>query len=190
MTKINRKIVATSVVSPEDPRPVLPVNPRPETLPGTTYKVKTPLSDAALYVTINDCDGRPFEIFVNSKAMEHFQWTVAVTRLVSMVFRQRGDLGVLCEELRSIADPKGGYFKKGGRFMPSLVAEIGDVIESHCVGLGLIERDDSLAEAARAMVAEKAAGAVGQTCAKCGDAAVVVMDGCLTCTSCGESKCN
>ena len=112
---------------------------RPEALPGTTYKVKTPVSEHALYVTINDMvlnpgteheERRPFEIFINSKNMEHFQWIVAVTLMASAVFRKGGDVSFVSEELRSVFDPKGGYFKPGtGKYMPSLVAEIGEIID-------------------------------------------------------------
>ena len=121
---------------------------RPEMLLGSTYKIKTPLSEHALYVTINDIVlnpgtphelRRPFELFINSKNMDHFQWIVALTRIVSAVFRKGGDVTFLVEELRSVFDPKGGYFKKGGRFMPSLVAEIGDVLESHLRLIGLLK---------------------------------------------------
>ena len=111
---------------------------RPEMLLGSTYKIKTPLSEHALYITVNDIvlnegteheQRRPFEIFINSKNMEHFQWVLALTRIISAVFRKGGDVTVLVEELRSVFDPSGGYFKKGGKFMPSLVAEIGEVIK-------------------------------------------------------------
>jgi hypothetical protein len=111
---------------------------RPEMLLGSTYKIKTPLTEHALYVTINDVIlnpgtehelRRPFEIFINSKNMDHFQWIVALTRIISAVFRKGGDVTFLVEELRSVFDPRGGYFKKGGKYMPSLVAEIGDAIE-------------------------------------------------------------
>ena len=110
---------------------------RPEQLAGSTYKIKTPLSDHALYVTINDIVlnpgtehelRRPFEIFINSKNMEHFQWIVALTRIISAVFRKGGDVAFLVEELHSVFDPGGGYLKRGGRHVPSLVAEIGTVI--------------------------------------------------------------
>ncbi len=120
---------------------------RPEMLLGSTYKVKTPLSEHALYVTINDVilnpgteheQRRPFEIFINSKNMEHFQWIVALTRIISAVFRKGGDVTFLVEELRSVFDPRGGYFKKGGKYMPSLVAEIGDAIECHMRTIGLL----------------------------------------------------
>ena len=123
---------------------------RPEMLVGSTYKIKTPLSEHALYVTINDVIlnpgtehelRRPFEIFINSKNMEHFQWIVALTLIISAVFRKGGDVTFLVDELRSVFDPKGGYFKKGGRYMPSLVAEIGDAIESHLRAIGLIAGD-------------------------------------------------
>jgi hypothetical protein len=113
---------------------------RPEALAGSTYKIKTPMSDHALYLTINDIvlnEGtdhelrRPFEVFINSKNMDHFQWIVALTRVLSAVFRKGGDCTFLVEELKAVFDPQGGYFKPGGKFMPSLVAEIGWAIEDH-----------------------------------------------------------
>jgi len=187
---------------------------RPEMLIGSTYKVKTPLSEHALYVTINDIVlnhgtehelRRPFEIFINSKNMDHFQWIVALTRIVSAVFRKGGDVTFLVEELRSVFDPRGGYFKKGGKYMPSLVAEIGDAIECHMRMIGLL-KDDGLDEHQKKLVAEKRAqyeaskGSVepagagdfpegAQLCNKCQTKAAIVMDGCLTCLNCGESKC-
>jgi hypothetical protein len=206
--KIDQKIVGYSVVKLDEPVSATSYEnrtfhhektPRPSILPGATYKVKTPLSDHALYITINDIvfnqgtsyeTQRPFEIFINSKAMEHFQWIVALTRIISAVFRKGGECAFLVEELRSVFDPKGGYFKKGGKYMPSLVAEIGDVIEQHLTRLGLYERDESLVEAAKVMVAEKVESKKpGQLCDKCGDYAVVLLDNCLTCLSCGSSKC-
>jgi len=191
---------------------------RPEMLIGSTYKVKTPLSEHALYVTINDIIlnhgtenelRRPFEIFINSKNMDHFQWIVALTRIISAVFRKGGDVTFLVEELRSVFDPRGGYFKKGGKYMPSLVAEIGDAIECHMRMIGLL-KDDGLDEHQKKLIAEKrvqfeAAAGTGrgtvdkqdggefpegaQLCIKCHTKATVKMDGCLTCLNCGESKC-
>lgn len=172
---------------------------RPDVLSGTTYKIKTPLSEHALYVTINniilnantpnECI-HPFEIFINSKAMEHFQWIVALTRIASAVFRKGGDVTFLIEELRSVFDPKGGYFKKG-KYMPSLVAEIGSVIEQHLTSLGLYMPDNSLVIAAQEMLKEKTqpSNAAGSYCLACGEYAVVMVDGCATCKSCGDSKC-
>ena len=196
---------------------------RPEELEGRTYKIKTPLSEHALYVTINDVIlnrdtehevRRPFEIFINSKNMDHFQWIVALTRIVSAVFRKGGDCTFLVEELRSVFDPRGGYFKKGGRFMPSLVAEIGDVIETHLRSIGMLEEEGldehqkRFIQAKRAEIAEKEAKPVetsnqvaadceepgtfpegAQLCGKCHTKAMVQMDNCLTCLNCGESKC-
>lgn len=188
---------------------------RPEMLLGSTYKIKTPLSEHALYVTINDIvlnpgteheQRRPFEVFINSKNMEHFQWIVALTRIISAVFRKGGDVTFLVDELRSVFDPRGGYFKKGGRYMPSLVAEIGDAIESHLRSIGLI-KGDGLEEHQRRLVDDKRAayeslngaqndegGEVefpenAQFCNACGVKAVVQLDGCMTCLSCGDSKC-
>jgi hypothetical protein len=122
---------------------------RPPVLRGSTYKIKTPQSEHAMYVTINDIvlnEGtehelrRPFEVFINSKNMDHFQWIVALTRIMSAVFRKGGDVTFLVEELHSVFDPRGGYFKKGGRYMPSLVAELGTVIEQHLISIGLLEK--------------------------------------------------
>ena len=187
---------------------------RPEMLVGSTYKIKTPLSEHALYVTINDIIlnpgtqhelRRPFEIFINSKNMDHFQWIVALTRIISAVFRKGGDVTFLVEELRSVFDPRGGYFKKGGKYMPSLVAEIGDAIECHLRMIGML-KDDGLDEHQKKLVAEKRAqyeSAVAgsnteasgdfpegaQLCVKCHTKAAIQMDGCLTCLNCGESKC-
>ncbi len=188
---------------------------RPETLFGSTYKIKTPLSEHALYVTINDIIlnqdtpyevRRPFEIFINSKNMDHFQWIVALTKIISAVFRKGGDVTFLVEELRSVFDPAGGYFKKGGKFMPSLVAEIGDVIHRHLVMIGML-REEGLDEQQKKLIEEKRAQyeasidmkdpgrasdfpAGALLCQKCNTKAMIQMDGCLTCLNCGESKCS
>ena len=189
---------------------------RPDVLLGSTYKVKTPLSEHALYVTINDVIlnagtphelRRPFEIFINSKNMDHFQWIVALTRIISAVFRKGGDVTFLVEELKAVFDPRGGYFKKGGKYMPSLVAEIGDAIENHLRAIGLIKNDGpdehqqklidekrSQFEQTRQQASSTAEETSGfpdssQLCVKCNTKAVIVMDGCLTCLNCGDSKC-
>ena len=225
-TKIAKKIISFSVVKPEEKKSVENAAPkrihmnetveRPEVLVGSTYKVKTPLSEHALYVTINDmilnqgtdheCR-QPYEIFINSKSMDHFQWVVALTRVISAVFRKGGDVCFLVEELKAVFDPKGGYFKKGGKFMPSLVAEIGDAIESHMKMIGLI-KEKGLDEHQQKLVDQKraeyeargnAANSGGDSktsfpasaslCSKCSTKAAVMMDGCMTCLNCGESKC-
>ncbi len=138
---------------------------RPEVLVGSTYKVKSPLFEHALYVTINDIvlnpgtrheSRRPFEIFVNSKNMDHFQWVVAITRIMSAVFRKGGDVTFLVEELKAVFDPRGGYFKAGGVYMPSIVAEIGAVVEDHLKSIGMI-LDDNLTPEQHALIAEKRA---------------------------------
>ncbi len=198
---------------------------RPEVLIGSTYKIKTPVSDHAMYVTINDIvlnegtvheQRRPFEIFINSKNLDHFQWIVALTRIMSAVFRKGGDVAFLVDELKAVFDPRGGYWQKGGRFMPSIIAELGHIIERHLQSIGLLEKTE-LDEHQKQLIAEKraefearsavtglvSAGAnaapfdadspfpVGaQLCSKCHTAAAVMMDGCMTCLNCGESKCN
>lgn len=138
---------------------------RPETLVGSTYKLKTPLFEHALYVTINDIvlnagseheQRRPFEIFINSKNMDHFQWIVALTRIMSAVFRKGGDVTFLVDEMKAVFDPKGGYFKAGGVYMPSLVAELGSIVEEHLKAIGMMH-DPEMSDAQRALIAEKRA---------------------------------
>jgi len=187
---------------------------RPEMLVGSTYKVKTPLSEHALYVTINDVvlnadteheQRRPFEVFINSKNMEHFQWIVALTRIISAVFRKGGDVTFMVEELQAVFDPRGGYFKKGGKYIPSLVAEIGDVIEQHMQRIGLLDvpeleahqkqliadkrRQFEEAEGVKLDASGQSFPESAQLCTKCSTRAAVQMDGCMTCLNCGDSKC-
>jgi len=136
---------------------------RPDVLIGSTYKIKSPLVEHAMYVTINDIVlnagtehelRRPFEIFINSKSMEHFQWIVALTRILSAVFRKGGDVTFLVEEMKAVFDPRGGYFKGGGVYMPSLVADLGGIVEDHLKAIGLLH-DPELSEEQRALIAEK-----------------------------------
>lgn len=232
--KIEKKIKGYSVVKPEEktaaapaPADVAPVAApvqvmhesieRPDALVGSTYKIKTPMIDHALYVTINDIvlnpgtaheQRRPFEIFINSKAMDQFQWIVGLTRIMSAVFRKGGDVVFLVEEMKAVFDPHGGYWKPGGVFMPSLVAEIGATLERHLKFIGLIEAPE-LSDSQRQLIADKraaydaaqapaaapAASSEGSfpptatLCAKCNTKALVLMDGCQTCLNCGYSKC-
>ncbi|MEE9332059.1 MAG: NrdJb [Methylophilaceae bacterium] len=226
--KIDKKITAYNLVTPESKEEKAKAEAaasnvvamgeplkRPDTLVGSTYKIKTPVTEHALYITINDVimhedtpqeHRRPFEIFINSKNMEHFQWIVALTRVMSAVFRKGGDVTFLVEELKSVFEPSGGYFKKGGKFVPSLVAEIGEVVEKHLQNIGMLEKEgldehqQKLVEEKRAEYHEKHAkpdeemntegfpkGA--QLCNKCNHKSAIIMDGCLTCLNCGESKC-
>jgi len=191
---------------------------RPEVLVGSTYKLKTPehVSPHAMYITINDIilnEGtehelrRPFEVFINSKNMDHFQWIVALTRIMSAVFRKGGDVTFLVEELHSVFDPRGGYWNKG-KFMPSLISEIGDVIETHLIKIGMLkapepdEHQKKMIEKKRAEIenarqessdqSDTEAGtfpANAELCRKCNQKALIMMDGCMTCLSCGDSKC-
>ncbi|MBT5572944.1 MAG: NrdJb, partial [Nitrosomonadales bacterium] len=185
---------------------------RPDKITGSTYKVKTPVTEHALYITINDVimnEGteqehrRPFEIFVNSKNMEHFQWIVGLTRVMSAVFRKGGDLTFLIEELESVFDPNGGYYKKGGKYVPSLVAELGQVLEEHLKNIGMLkvtlpeEHQQQLIDEKKAEYLKKNPDKLdesgfpkdAQLCNKCQTKAAIMMDGCLTCLNCGESKC-
>ncbi len=187
---------------------------RPEILVGSTYKVKTPISDHAMYVTINDIvlnqntddeKRRPFEIFINSKNLDHYQWIVALTRVISAVFRKGGDVTFLVDELKAVFDPRGGYWQSGGKFMPSIIAELGYIVEKHLISIGLLttteldEHQKELLEKKREEYenAKKQQDAFSkseypegaQLCAKCNETAVIMLDGCMTCLACGDSKC-
>jgi len=236
--KLQGKITAFKVLPTEQPQQPEPVAgepaaeenvihmhetvQRPERLMGTTYKLKTPehVSEHSLFITINDIvlnEGteheirRPFEIFINSKSLEHYQWIVALTRIISAVFRKGGDITFLVDELRSVFDPKGGYWNNG-KYVPSLIAEIGNVIEQHLKEIGLLKQEtdphqqafleQKRAEFGHAQVpstgsanTESAEADAGfppnaSLCGKCFTKAVVMKDGCLTCLNCGDSKCS
>jgi hypothetical protein len=235
-TRIEKRIVKFRVHKPEEPsaQPAAPAEEmtrgrdgrtakvirmheeiqRPEVLIGSTYKIKTPVSDHAMYVTINDIvlnegteyeQRRPFEVFINSKNLDHFQWIVALTRIISAVFRKGGDVAFLVDELKAVFDPRGGYWQPGGKFMPSIIAELGYVIEKHLQTIGLM-RKPGLDEHQKKLVEEKRAEFEARTkqqdafakshfpegaalCSKCSTAAVVMMDNCMTCLNCGDSKC-
>jgi len=209
--KIDRKITAYEVKKPADEATqedqkvtaIAPLLERDDILEGNTYKIKTPMSDHAMYITINDVvinagtpdeHRRPFEIFINSKNMEHFMWIVALTRITSAIFRKGGDITFLVEELKAVFDPRGGYYKRGGKYMPSIVAEIGEVIQQHLVSIGMMEGQLSTPELeAKRREAEEKLGAdaiaKGNQCDKCGAMAVIRLDNCNTCLECGDSKC-
>ncbi len=197
---------------------------RPEKLVGSTYKLKVPdhVSSHAMYITINDVilnEGtehelrRPFEVFINSKNLEHYQWIVALTLIMSATFRKGGDITFLVEELKSVFDPRGGYWNKG-KYMPSIIAELGNVIEQHLIDIGMLQApeldahqqqliDEKKAELKATVskttenMEENDTSATGEDawqanashCNKCNHKAVMVRDGCATCLNCGDSKC-
>jgi ribonucleoside-diphosphate reductase alpha chain len=172
---------------------------RPEALPGRTYKLRWPESDHAIYITVNDMmqdsRRRPFEIFINSKNMEHYAWTVALTRMISAVFRRGGDVSFVVEELKAVFDPRGGAWL-GGKYVPSLLAAIGEVLERHMIDIGFLPGPQVKpdAEAAEAQVVNLPADgppkAAQRQCPKCGAASLIHQEGCDLCTSCGYSKCS
>jgi ribonucleoside-diphosphate reductase alpha chain len=177
---------------------------RPETLPGRTYKLRWPESDHAIYITVNDilsADGegpsirRPFEVFINSKNMEHYAWTVALTRMISAVFRRGGDVGFVVEELKAVFDPRGGQWMNG-RYVPSLLAAIGDVIERHMIETGFLateraarQKTDGPKIVSLRNAKDGARDRRPRACPKCGNYALLRQEDCDTCTSCGYSKC-
>jgi ribonucleoside-diphosphate reductase alpha chain len=169
---------------------------RSEKLSGATYKLRWPDSEHAMYVTINDVehDGvrRPFEIFVNSKNLEHYAWVVALTRMISAVFRRGGEVAFVAEELKQVFDPRGGQWRDG-RYVPSLVAAIGDIIERHMVETGFLILPEKLASKMPTGTATAPAATVthvGPICPKCSQPGLVKEAGCLSCYHCGWSKCS
>ena len=166
---------------------------RPAALEGQTYKVKWPGSEHALYITINDIvtagHRRPFEVFINSKNMEHFAWTVALTRMISAVFRRGGDISFVVEELKAVFDPRGGAWMEG-RYIPSILAAIGGVIERHLIDIGFIEGEGlGLKSDPKAELMVVGEAPRGKACPSCGSYDLRMVEGCLTCGSCGHSKC-
>ncbi|WDA12110.1 adenosylcobalamin-dependent ribonucleoside-diphosphate reductase [Paracoccus marcusii] len=166
---------------------------RPAALEGATYKLKWPGSEHAIYITINDIihgnHRRPFEIFINSKNMEHYAWTVALTRMVSAVFRRGGDVSFVVEELKAVFDPRGGAWMQG-RYVPSILAAIGGVIERHLIETGFLAGEGlGLKSDPQAEVMAVGETPRGPACSSCGQYGMRMVEGCMTCPSCGHSKC-
>lgn len=165
---------------------------RPQQLEGNTYKLRWPDSEHAIYITINDIviggHRRPFEVFINSKNMEHFAWTVALTRMISAVFRRGGDISFVVEEMKAVFDPRGGAWM-AGKYVPSILAAIGGVIERHLIDIGFIEGEGmGLKSDPQAEVVNLGAPR-GRACSSCGAFEMRMIEGCLTCANCGYSKC-
>jgi ribonucleoside-diphosphate reductase alpha chain len=183
-----RTDVATGVVYMRKPLE------RHAVLPGFTYKLRWPESDHAIYITINDImeqggRRRPFEIFINSKNMEHYAWTVALTRMISAVFRRGGDVSFVVEELKAVFDPRGGQWMDG-RYVPSLLAAIGGVIEKHMIDTGFLRPSDMAVALARRAALTASGETLSRACPKCGERTLVFQEGCDSCLSCGYSQCS
>ncbi|MDB3952756.1 adenosylcobalamin-dependent ribonucleoside-diphosphate reductase [Alphaproteobacteria bacterium] len=197
--------ITGAVLKPNRPKPVHEIGDggvvymaqpleRPSDLGGSTYKIRWAHSDHAIYITVNDIEKggrrRPFEVFINSKNMEHYAWTVALTRMISAVFRRGGDVVFVVEELKAVFDPRGGQWVDG-RYVPSLLAAIGEVIERHLISIGFMTPDDQIAEVSKR---EQAVGddhlLVHRRCPKCGSASLIHEERCDRCVSCGYSKCS
>jgi ribonucleoside-diphosphate reductase alpha chain len=167
---------------------------RPETLDGNTYKLKWPDSEHAIYVTINDIivndQRRPFEVFINSKNMEHFAWTVGLTRMISAVFRRGGDVSFVVDELKAVFDPRGGAWV-GGKYIPSILAAIGGVLEEHMMKIGFIRVSDEapIQKSTETNKVENLKISRQKSCSSCGQFDLQMIEGCMTCRNCGYSKC-
>ena len=181
-------------LNPTEPVPAIPPTQellvRAEKLSGATYKLRWPDTDHAFYVTVNDIehDGirRPLEVFINSKAMEHYAWVVALTRMISAVFRRGGEVSFVAEELKQVFDPRGGQWSNG-RYVPSLVAAIGDILERHMIEIGLLT--PAAADGGFSPPTPAGAAVAGAFCPKCNQPGLIKEEGCLACPHCGWSKC-
>jgi ribonucleoside-diphosphate reductase alpha chain len=176
---------------------------RGSTLSGFTYKLKWPDSEHAIYITVNDVEEngrrRPFEIFINSKNLEHYAWTVALTRMISAVFRRGGDVSFVVEELKAVFDPRGGQWMNG-HYVPSLLAAIGEIVEKHMIDIGFLQPDASTTGAAQNDSGQHQPDVAGEGalqerqraryCPKCQQPALVYAEGCHSCRHCGYSKCS
>ncbi len=165
---------------------------RPQALEGNTYKLRWPESEHAIYITINDLvvngHRRPFEVFINSKNMEHYAWTVALTRMISAVFRRGGDVSFVVEELKAVFDPRGGAWI-GGKYVPSILAAIGGVIERHMVDIGFLEGEGMGLKSDPKSQVVNLGNHRGPACPRCGQYEMRMVEGCMTCAACGHSKC-
>jgi ribonucleoside-diphosphate reductase alpha chain len=190
--EITGSILSTTTLAatvPPTPHPA--IAPREEKLAGATYKLRWPESEHAFYVTINDIEEegrrRPYEVFLNSKSMEHYAWVVALTRMISAVFRRGGDVAFVAEELKAVFDPRGGHWSEG-RYVPSLIAAFGSIIERHMIDIGFLAPSGAIV--AHASDEHPPAHALGALCRKCSQPGLVKKDGCMTCRHCGWSKCS
>ncbi|MFK7746590.1 MAG: ribonucleoside-diphosphate reductase, adenosylcobalamin-dependent, partial [Roseobacter sp.] len=190
------EVITTSDAEPQQPHGDViymsePLD-RPSELEGNTYKVKWPDSEHALYITINDIvlngHRRPFEVFINSKNMEHFAWTVALTRMISAVFRRGGDVSFVVEELKAVFDPRGGAWMQG-KYIPSILAAIGGVIEQHMIATGFIAGEGMGLKQDPQREVVNLDNQRGNACSSCGQYDLRMVEGCMTCGSCGYSKC-
>ncbi len=183
---------APAVAAPPAAADIADLMVRSDKLIGATYKLRWPDSEHAMYVTVNDVEQegvrRPFEVFVNSKNLEHYAWVVALTRMISAVFRRGGEVAFVAEELKQVFDPRGGQWS-GGRYVPSLVAAIGDIIERHMIETGFLVRTDTL-PAKTTVLATAPTAQLGPLCPKCSQPGLVREAGCLGCIHCGWSKCS
>jgi ribonucleoside-diphosphate reductase alpha chain len=166
---------------------------RDPVLSGSTYKLKWADSDHAIYVTINDIvqdkRRRPFEIFINSKNLEHYAWTVALTRMISAVFRRGGDVSFVVDELKAVFDPRGGQWMNG-RYVPSLLAAIGEIIEQHMIRIGFMQTGEMSDQPDHTLRRAVAGEVPGKTCPRCGSSHLTIAEGCLQCRDCGYSRCS
>ncbi|MGV6813064.1 MAG: TSCPD domain-containing protein, partial [Brevirhabdus sp.] len=164
----------------------------PEALEGNTYKIKWPNTEHAIYITINDVvmngNRRPFEVFINSKNMEHYAWTLALTRMISAVFRRGGDVSFVVEELKAVFDPRGGAWMEG-KYVPSILAAIGGVIERHLISIGFIAGVGMGLKSDPKAQVMAVGGKPGPACPSCGSYEMRMVEGCMTCADCGHSKC-
>ena len=204
LPEITQKIVGWSVRSVKDNKgntlttKTAETLERPRVVEGRTYKISPAVTDSAMYITINDVvdeDGvhRPVEMFINTKHASHLQWITALTRMVSAIFRKPGPYTFVAEELEQIFDPQGGYFADQ-KMMPSVVAHVASVMREHFEYIGALEKR-GLTEAQTVVIDEKkeqakSNGLEMMVCSKCHSQSVISMDGCLTCTACGDSKCS
>ncbi|WP_425464855.1 adenosylcobalamin-dependent ribonucleoside-diphosphate reductase [Paenibacillus piri] len=169
---------------------------RPQILRGATYKFNTPFGMA--YITINDMNGSPSEVFLNvgKAGSDVFAMSEALGRVCSLFLRY-GDHGnkvqLLTKHLKGIGGS--GAIGFGANRVESIADAVAKALEMH--GDFSDDADDYVTATQEVVMETTAQYAVSRSsatsldlCPSCGSASLINVEGCKTCTNCGYGKCS
>ncbi|OMF17118.1 ribonucleoside-diphosphate reductase, adenosylcobalamin-dependent [Paenibacillus amylolyticus] len=163
---------------------------RPQVLRGATYKINTPFGMA--YITINDLEGTPGEIFLNvgKAGSDVFAMAEALGRVCSLFLRY-GDHGhkveLLIKHLKGIGGS--GAIGFGANRVESIADAVAKALESH-VQSNVQENETGALKEQNQVEDQKTFIESRDLCPSCGSASLMNVEGCKTCSNCGYSKCN